>query len=344
MSEGATTGTCAAAAAKAAALHAQRLHVARLLEIPLPGGRRASVELRSWGGSRNRPWASVRKPSTDDPDATREAVVVVSLERSEELVFRGGSGVGTVTRPGLQMPVGEPAINPGPREQIATALSETGSTAWAVTISVLGGEAIARRTFNPRLGIAGGISILGTSGMVRPWSTEAFLRSVEAHLSVVRANGQRSVVLVPGHMGGKAASRILPGLECVEVGNAWGEVVDRIRRFGFREVVALGHSGKLAKIAQGQWDTHSSQGSSAADWATRFLRRAMPSWGNALAERHEASETMEGLLTSMDPEARRSAASLLASRVARRIASRGGIPARVHFVDLHGNPLGEGKS
>lgn len=343
MAEGATTGTCAAAAAKAAALHAGGHPVPRRLDVPLPGGRRSLVELRSWGGARSRPWASVRKPRTEDPDATREAVVVVSLEPAETLSFRAGTGVGTVTRPGLQVPVGEPAINPGPREQIASALSEVGTTDWAVTVSVPGGEAIALRTFNPRLGIVGGISILGTTGMVRPWSTESFLGSIEAHLSVVRAQGQRTAVLVPGHMGEKAAGRLLPGLECVEVGNAWGEILDRVSRHGFLDVIALGHPGKLAKIAQGQWDTHSSQGSSAARWTLRFLRKTLGPV-TPLSELAWAPDTLEGLLQGLDPDLKGRASSLLASRVSRRIATRAGLPARTIFVDLKGNVLGEGAS
>lgn len=344
MSGGATTGTCAAAAAKAAALYARGIPVPRILEVPLPGEGRMSVELLSWGGLASRPWASVCKPRTEDPDATREAVVVVSLEPAGNLSFHAGAGVGIVTRPGLQVPVGGPAINPGPREQIAKALSEVGTTRWAVTVSVLGGEDIARRTFNPRLGIVGGISILGTTGTVRPWSTEAFLGSVEAHLSVVRSRGQRTVVLVPGHMGEKAASRLLPGLECVEVGNAWGEILDRVRKHGFGEVVALGHPGKLAKIAQGQWDTHSSQGSSVAEWSIRFLRRAMPSSKGLLAEGLGNPQTMEGFLMALDPASRDRASTLLASRVARRISRRCGIQSRTIFVDLEGNPVGEGSS
>jgi cobalt-precorrin-5B (C1)-methyltransferase len=341
--EAATTGTCAAAAAKAAALHAGGLPVPRRLDVPLPGGGRTEVELRAWGGARSRPWASVRKPSSEDPDATRGAVVVVSLSPAEGLSFRAGPGVGVVTRPGLQLAVGEPAINPGPRGQIAQALAESGSVSWQVTISVQGGLAIAARTFNPRLGIVGGISILGTAGMVRPWSRESFLRSVEAQLSVVLASGQRTLVLVPGHMGEKAASRRLPGLECVEVGNAWGDVLDRASRRGFAEVIALGHPGKLVKIAQGQWDTHSSQGSSAARWSLRFLRKAL---GPEVlgSDPARVPDTLEELLLGLDPHAEERAASLLASRVARRLGARVGLPARVVLVDLGGSILGEGAS
>lgn len=341
MGSGATTGTCAAAAAKAAALRARGIAVPRRLEVPLPGGGRAEVELLAWGGSVRRPWASVRKPATEDPDATRGAVVVASLAPAEANVFRAGSGVGTVTRPGLQLAVGEPAINPAPRHQIEAALAEVGGEAWQVTISVQGGQRLAERTFNPRLGIEGGVSILGTAGLVRPWSTEAFLGSVDAHLGVVRAQGQAAAVLVPGHMGERAAARILPGMECVEVGNAWGASLDLVRARGFAEVVVVGHPGKLVKIAQGQWDTHSSGGSTAASWAARFLRHVAR---NGLSRGGPDPDTLEGLLVPLDPEFRREASGWLARAVARRIGMRVGTRARVVFTDLQGSVLGEGRA
>jgi cobalt-precorrin-5B (C1)-methyltransferase len=337
----ATTGSCAAAAAKAASLYATQGSPGSHVDVPLPDGGRIAVELLAWGGSRNRPWASVRKPWTDDPDATRGVVVVASLQPSSEISFRAGTGVGTVTRAGLQLPVGEPAINPGPRGQIAAALAETGRGTWCVTISVLGGEAVALRTFNPRLGILGGISILGTAGLVRPWSTQAFLGSVEAHLGVVRAKGQARLLLVPGHMGEKAASRLFPELEAVEVGNAWGEVVDRLAGHGFEELVALGHPGKLLKLVQGQWDTHSSGGSTASAWARRFLLRTLPQVAVPLAGEN-IPQTMEGLLALLEPGLRTLAASLLAGRVARSLARRSGLPTRVLLIDLGGALLGEG--
>lgn len=341
MSAAWTTGTCASAAAKAAALHAAGRLRRGSVEVPLPGGACAEVEVRSWGGIRSRPWASVRKPSSEDPDATRGALVVVSLRRSPSLRFRAGAGVGVVTRPGLQLPVGEPAINAGPREQISRALRETGDDRWRVTVSVAGGEEIARRTFNPRLGIEGGISILGSAGIVRPWSIEALVAAMDAHMGVVRARGQETLLLVPGHMGERAAAALLPATECVEVGNAWGEALDRVSRHGFTRLVAVGHPGKLVKLAQGQWDTHSSSGSSAAPWARRFLSRVLgPAAGAALP----SAGTLEGLLEALEPRWRTRAVELLAGRVARALRARCGLETRVVFVDLRGRVTGEGRS
>lgn len=341
MSAAWTTGTCATAAAKAAALHAAGGLRSGFVEVPLPGGERAGVVVRSWGGLRSRPWASVRKPVSDDPDATRGALVVVSLARSATLGFRAGAGVGVVTRAGLQLPVGEPAINAGPRAQIARALQEAGDDRWRVTVSVGGGAEIARRTFNPRLGIEGGISILGSAGIVRPWSLQALVASSEAHMGVVRARGQDTLVLVPGHMGERAAADLFPGLECVEVGNAWGEVLDRAGRHGYARLVVVGHPGKLVKLAQGQWDTHSSAGSSAALWARRFVVRAL---GRTRAANLPESATLEGLLDPLEPHRRHEVSSLLARRVARALRERSGLATRVVFIDLRGQATGEGAS
>lgn len=335
-----TTGSCAAAAAKAAALHGLGRPVPRELDVPLPATGRIRVPVLSWGGSRAAPWACVRKPVSDDPDATRGAVVGVSLRPSDAISFRAGPGVGTVTRPGLQLPPGEPAINPGPRSQIAAALREAGREDWVVTVSVQGGEAIARATFNPRLGVEGGVSILGTSGLVRPWSLEAFVASTRAHMRVVRARGQDALLAVPGHMGERAARAMVPDLEPVEAGNSWGEVLDAAAEEGFGSVVAVGHPGKLVKLAQGQWNTHSSSGSSAAAWSARLLRRAFPADAASLPE----SDTLEGLLAPLGADARRRASDLLARAVAAAVRRRAGLPARVLLVDLKGRPLGEGSA
>ncbi len=278
----------------------------------------------------------MRKPSNDDPDATRGLVVTVGLRPRQELSFRAGPGVGVVTRPGLQLPPGEAAVNPGPRAQIRAALAEAGAEAWEVTVSIPGGAAVAAKTFNPRLGIEGGLSVLGTAGEVRPWSTRALVATVSAHLDVVAAAGSAAVLLVPGHMGERAAARLVPGLEAVEVGNAWGEVLDLVRAKGFAEVVAVGHPGKLVKLAQGQWDTHSGAGSSAASWARGRLAEA----GIETTE----SDTLEGLLLPLESAARKRAAGQLASLAARAIGARAGTRAHVVFVDLAGNKLGEGRS
>lgn len=305
----------------------------------MPDRGRLSVDLLAWGGMPNSPWASVRKPPNEDPDATREAVVVVSLRRAENLVFRAGPGVGVVTRPGLQLSPGEPAINSGPRAQIASALREAGCEDWVVTVSVQGGEAIARNTFNPKLGIVGGVSILGTAGIVRPWSMDAFVASTEAHMGVVRARGQRTLLVVPGHMGERAAAVLVRGMEPVEAGNAWGAVLDRAVDRGFTEIVAVGHPGKLVKLAQGQWDTHSSAGSSAPSWAYRLLTRSMD---RSLASELAPSDTLEGLLVPLAETTRRVASDQLANRAAKAIRRRSGLPSRVLLVDLKGKLLGEG--
>jgi cobalt-precorrin-5B (C1)-methyltransferase len=273
----------------------------------------------------------VRKPATDDPDATRGVVVVVSLRPAAGLSFRAGPGVGVVGRPGLALPPGEAAINPGPRAQIGASLREVGDARWAVTVSVPTGVVVASRTFNGKLGIEGGISILGTAGVVRPWCEQAMVQAVRTHLNVVRAAGQSVALLVPGHMGAAAARRCFPHLEAVEVGNAWGASLDVLRTHGFREAVLVGHAGKLVKLAQGQWNTHSGAGSSAASWASRLLRRCRGV--------RFAGDTLEELVKT----AGRSDVDLLAEAVARAVCRRSGLGVRVLFTDLAGEIVGEGE-
>ena len=173
---GFSTGACAAAAAKAAALVLRGAGRVGEVEIPFPDGTRVSFAVESaepLGGARAR--AAVRKSAGDDPDVTDKALIVAEVRETAGagVSFRAGKGVGTVTRPGLSVPPGEPAINPGPRRMISEALREVSSGGYEVTISIPGGAELAARTFNPRLGIVGGVSILGTTGIVLPISAKA---------------------------------------------------------------------------------------------------------------------------------------------------------------------------
>ncbi|HEY3415250.1 MAG TPA: cobalt-precorrin-5B (C(1))-methyltransferase CbiD, partial [Armatimonadota bacterium] len=204
---GFTTGTCAAAAAKAAAL-CLRGEECRAVELCFPAGDTEilaieNVERLSPSSAR----ATVIKDAGDDPDITDGMSVVTTIELTGEgITFYAGEGVGTVTSPGLQLPPGEPAINPVPREMIAQALRDVlGDAGCRVTVSIPGGEAAAAKTFNPRLGITGGLSILGTSGRVMPKSEDAWLRSLIPQIDVALAAGYRQLFLTPGGFGEKAA-------------------------------------------------------------------------------------------------------------------------------------------
>lgn len=253
-----TTGTCASAAAKAAAMALVSGAAPESVDVPLPGGRRVSFPVGS--GPEARCW--VVKDAGDDPDCTDGAHMTAHVERrpgASHPELRAGPGVGTVTKPGLGLPVGGPAINPVPRTMILAALAEAASAPLAVTFSVPGGEDMASRTTNARLGIVGGISILGTTGIVRPFSTAAYRASVVQQVDVAAAQGERTVALATGSRSEKAAVRLLPHLPevCfVEVGDFTGIALRRAVAAGMDRAVFVGMAGKITKLAAGVMMTH----------------------------------------------------------------------------------------
>lgn len=281
LNEGISTGSCAALAAKAAALLLVEQRLVEATEIPLPDGSRLHWPIAEVRRSANGATATVIKHAGDDPDVTHGARIEVHIVPSgqEGLRFKAGEGVGTVTLPGLALAVGEAAINPVPRTMIGAALREVTSQGFEVTVSVPGGRELARKTFNPKLGIQGGISIIGTSGRVRPFSAEALRDSLKCSLDICVAAGTRAPVLTPGQIGCRAARRHfrLAERQVVEVSNEWGFMLEQALPHRFEGVLLIGHPGKLAKLAAGDWQTHSAQSGSAlvlvADLATRLLRR-----------------------------------------------------------------------
>ena len=205
----------------------------------------------------------VVKDAGDDPDCTDGARLTAAVEwatagaRSTDL--RAGAGVGTITKPGIGLAVGAPAINPVPQRMILTALGEVTERPLVVTFAVPGGEAMAEKTTNARLGIVGGISILGTTGIVRPFSTAAYRASVVQQIDVAAAQGERTVMLATGSRSERAAMRLHPGLDdvcCVEVGDFTGIALRRAAAAGVERVVFVGMAGKIAKLAAGVMMTH----------------------------------------------------------------------------------------
>ena len=261
---GITTGTCAAAAAKAATLVLTGNPAPTEVVIELPSGDTLQVEvLNACLFAENRAVASVRKDAGDDPDVTHGQIVVATVGWSDApgVTLLAGEGVGTVTRPGLQVPPGQPAINPVPRRMIEQAVAAVTNRGLCVEISIPGGRELAAQTFNPRLGIVGGLSILGTTGIVRPYCTKALRDALRCALDVAAACGVTAPVLVPGNIGAKAAARHLNlrDEQLIEVGNEWGFVLDQIGGYSFDRLAVVGHPGKLAKLSAGQWDTHSAR-------------------------------------------------------------------------------------
>ena len=262
---GYTTGACATAAALAATrwlLHGQREDQ---VTVVLPAGQEARFEIAA--RAREEAWArcSVIKDAGDDPDVTHGAEIRGRVWRRGEsgLLLTAGPGVGTVTRPGLGLEVGGPAINPVPRRMIAEHLETVaadviGSDGLVVEISIPDGEALAKKTLNGRLGIVGGLSILGTTGIVQPYSTAAWRASVEQAIDVAAANGARHVVLSTGGRSEQYAQRLLdlPELAFVEMGEFTGHALKRCAARGVRAVTLAGMIGKMSKIALGHFMTH----------------------------------------------------------------------------------------
>ncbi len=257
-----TTGTCASAAAKAAATWLVDGAPPSDIEVGLPDGRRVRFPVADSDPAAPHRCAVV-KDAGDDPDCTHGAHVTALVERApsgaDRTELRGGDGVGTITKPGLGLPVGAPAINPVPERMIRAALREVTPDPLVVTISVPGGQAMAAKTSNARLGIVGGISILGTTGVVKPFSTASYRASVVQQIEVAAAQQAATMVLATGSRSDVAAQRLYPQLDpvCfVEVGDFTGIALRRAAGLGFERAVFVGMAGKITKLAAGVMMTH----------------------------------------------------------------------------------------
>ena len=266
---GYTTGSCAAAAAKAAAwmlLTGKPLETIRLLT---PKGIPLELEVLERDISPDMARCAIRKDSGDDPDVTDKTLIFAEVRRTVEpgVLIDGGPGVGRVTKRGLDQPVGNAAINSVPRQMIRENLEEViRLTDWtgglSVIISAPDGERLAKKTFNPRLGIVGGISILGTTGIVEPMSETAQVETIHVELRQRRETGADYVLITPGNYGSdfiKGSLGLRDGKE-TQVSNFIGDGIDLCRELGFRGFVLVGHIGKLVKIAGNMLNTHSKYG------------------------------------------------------------------------------------
>ncbi len=266
---GYTTGSCAAAASKAAACLLLTGHAPETVSLLTPKGIPLELPIReaeSGGG-----WArcAVEKDGGDDPDVTTGALIYAELRYAEApgVEIDGGVGVGRVTKPGLDQPVGAAAINSTPRRMIRENVEEICRLAdyrggLRVVISAPAGVEIAKKTFNPRLGIVGGISILGTTGIVEPMSEKALVETIRVELRQRRAEGREYALLTPGNYGSDFLKGSL-GVEeklAVQVSNFIGDSLDICRDLGFRGALLVGHVGKLVKIAGNMLNTHSKYG------------------------------------------------------------------------------------
>ena len=336
---GFTTGACAAAAAKAALCTLMGDgQIPETMEIPFPNGERHQLPIAFVRSATEGFEAGVVKDAGDDPDITHGALVISHVtwgEKGVELV--AGEGVGTVTKKGLSVAPGEPAINPGPRQMIRAAVSELTEKPVKIEVSIPGGRQMAQQTYNPRLGIVNGLSVLGTTGRVRPFSCAAIQCSVACEMDVTREAGVKRPVLVPGHIGERSVRQhlALGPDQVIEVGNEWGFVLDRMAGYPFTHVLFWGHPGKLAKLADHQWDTHSSRSGP----ATRVIKKFMDSKGLWL---DPMPPTAEGIFEALSGDARRELADTLCRAISEAATEKANCdtPPAVVLVNMAGKILG----
>ena len=282
LRRGFTTGSCAAAAATAAAQMLMTGEIVEMVQIQTPGGPVYNAQIldaeileKAWPSGRKRTSCrcAVLKDGGDDPDITTGTRIVAEVSLSDEpgITIDGGAGIGRVTKPGLDQPVGQAAINRIPRQMIAENVGKilrewqnmrNAPKGLHVVISAPDGEAIAEKTFNPKLGIVGGISILGTTGIVEPMSDRAIVETIRAQMRVQKAQGRRYVIAAPGNYGLAflQEQHNLDERNAVQISNFAGEAVEMAAELGFEGFLLAGHIGKLVKVAGGAPNTHSKYG------------------------------------------------------------------------------------
>ena len=270
LRRGWTTGACAAAAARAAFTAMLAGRFPDPVSIRLPRGGTASFPLATAERNEARARAGIIKDAGDDPDVTNGALIIAETEwapAGSGIGFAAGEGVGTVTRAGLSLAVGEPAINPAPRAMIRDMLTEvaagngTPSPDVTVTISIPGGERLAEKTMNARLGIIGGLSILGTTGIVIPYSCASWIHSIHRGIDVARAAGLERIAAATGATSERAVQRLygLPDHALIDMGDFAGATLKYLRRYPVARLIITGGFAKLAKLAAGHLDLHSAR-------------------------------------------------------------------------------------
>jgi cobalt-precorrin-5B (C1)-methyltransferase len=345
-----TTGTCASAAAKAAAIGLCTGQRPETVEVGLPDGQRVTFPVED--GPSGEPWeAVVVKDAGDDPDCTdgaRMTATVAFADAAEtdagagagiEHDLRAGDGIGTVTLPGLGLPVGAPAINPVPRKMINAALAEVTERPLVVTFSVSGGQAMAAKTTNERLGIIGGISILGTTGIVKPFSTASYRASVVQQIDVAAAQGHDMVVLATGSRSEAYALKAwpeVPAVCVVEVGDFTGIALRRAAGAGMHRATFVGMVGKITKLAAGVMMTHFHRSKvdtpllAEVARATGAPQRVIDAATETATARHFFEVCIEeGVLEPLQELCRRAAANCAAH-------VDGALDIDVHLVDFNG--------
>ena len=271
LHSGLTTGTCATAAAIAATMKLLKVETPTEVPVMLPNGETIMVPVSYSDG-----YASCFKEAGDDPDITNGIEVRASVSKSDGFEILGGEGVGTITLPGFDYPPGSPAINKAPREMMRQNLARF-DVPLRITISIPNGAEIAKKTFNPRLGIEGGISIIGVSGIVKPFSEEAFIDSIRKCMNVAKASGTNRVVINSGGKSERFVKALYPDLPrqaFVEYGNYIGETLKIAHELNFESVTLGVMLGKAVKLAAGHLDTHSRKTTMDLDFIQQMLQES----------------------------------------------------------------------
>lgn len=351
LKKGWTTGACAAAAASAAFQGLLSGSVPKRVRITLPRGQTPDFAVHSHDLGPDQVSASIIKDAGDDPDVTHGAEIIATIRKRETdgrgVVFQAGPGVGTVTKPGLPLAVGEPAINPKPREYIAEALESlarrhNGSLDIDLIISIPGGEELAKKTLNGRLGIEGGLSVLGTTGVVIPYSCSSWIHSIHRAVDVALASGFDHVAASTGSTSENAIQRLLTldETQLIEMGDFAGGLFKYLRKKPVPRLSLAGGFAKLTKLAQGHAALHSDR--SRVDFGQ--LATALGDLGaepDLIEKARSANSAMEVL--TLAKQANLALADLMAGR-ARSAAMgiiAGGVMVDVYIFDRSGNLVGQ---
>jgi cobalt-precorrin-5B (C1)-methyltransferase len=341
LRRGWTTGACATAATKAACTALLTGHFPDPVQITLPKGHTPAFALTQTELTTTTAMAAIVKDAGDDPDVTHGATIRATLRHGAPgtgVTFRAGPGVGTVTKPGLPLPVGEPAINPVPRQLIRQVVAEAGGTDIVVEISVDNGEEIASHTWNPRLGILGGLSILGTTGIVVPYSCSAWIDSIRRGVDVARAAGHRHVAACTGSTSEKTVTELygLPDDALLDMGDFAGAVLKYLRRHPVPRLTIAGGFGKLSKLADGHLDLHS--GRSQVDLTSLARRTDNTELAGKITQANTALEALQLAQAAGEPLA--DAVAEAARQQARQVLGDAPVDVDVLVIDRTGNPVG----
>jgi cobalt-precorrin-5B (C1)-methyltransferase len=345
-----TTGACATAAAKAAYAALLTGEFPDPVEVALPRGGRAAFALATTVMGEGAATAGVVKDAGDDPDVTHGALILATVRRGQPgsgVSFRAGEGVGTVTRPGLPVPPGEPAINPVPRQMIRDAIAEVAADNGEagdveVEIAIPGGEALSAKTMNGRLGIIGGLSILGTTGIVIPYSCSSWIQAIRSGIDVARAAGLTHVAGSTGAESERAVQRMygLREIALIDMGDFVGGMLKYLRAHPVPRVTIGGGVGKMTKLAQGLLDLHSKRGAVDLEMLAKLAKSAGGS--GDLAARILAANTAAEAFAHAEAEgvALGDEVARAAQQTAAAVVAGKGIEIEVAVFDREGRPVG----